>query len=187
MNVVRGHGRNLEPGGHLGEHIIAEIIFRHSVMPQFDPQTGSEHITKPPRRRHGFWEVPALGGPGYGSLPATGQRIQVARLGCVSNVLPCVHGTILLSTELRLRDETTDRPVPARPSGEQDQMVRVGKIGGFAAVHAHAPPAPLRVDCLGDGSGGPIGGFCLSKRVVSRLGDEMRGRVESDLGAVYRR
>ncbi len=178
VDVVGGHGGDLKPGRHLGEHIVAKIIFGHSVMPQFDPQAGPEHLPEPGSGRHGPGKVPALGGPGYRSLPAAGEGVEVSHLGGDGEVLPRVHRTILLSSELCLGDEATDRPVPARSAGEKDQMVRLRKIGGLGAVHSRAPAAPLRIGTIsigtiGVGGSGLINCFGSAERVSSRIDVEV--------------
>ena len=143
VDVVRGHGWKLEPAGNLGQHIVAGIVFRHTVVPELDIESSGKHLPQPGGSRHRPRKITGLGGPGHRPLMTTGERNEGSSLGRFSQIVFVVDRTVLGPAVLALRHEPADGCIPHRIRSEQHEVVGGWEMDRLLTVHA-ANPSPAR-------------------------------------------
>ena len=120
VDIVRGNGRQPQATSDLDQHLVAQVVLRHPVMPELDVETAGEELTESGCSFAGSGDVTPLRCTGHRPLPAAGECDEVTVAGRLLQLGEAVDRPILLPPVLAAGDEAADRTVSIRVRRQQD-------------------------------------------------------------------
>jgi hypothetical protein len=107
MGLVGGHHPQSQAVGHLPHEVVAGVVVREAVVPQFEMEAGAEQLPKTHGGRHRPGQVTPGGGGRHRPGMAAGQRPHLTRGRHLDQIFPCVTGA---SFTPRIWPRVTNRP-----------------------------------------------------------------------------